>query len=77
MCVHAMKEFGINKVYYSNENGQIESIKVSEMVPEHISHGTILTMKKMTKQNQYLIFGMAIDFDNINRKDKTLILYNG
>ncbi len=68
MCIHAMKENGINKVYYSTDNGNIESMKVNEMIPDHISYGAILSMKSMTKRNQYLVFGMTLGIMNINKK---------
>ena len=73
MCVHAMKENGINKVYYSTDNGDIECMKVNEMEPEHVSYGTILSMKKMTKRNQYLIFGFTLEISNIDRKNKCIL----
>ena len=75
MCIHAMKENGINKVYYSTENGDIECMKVNEMEPEHLSYGTITSMKQMTKRNQYLIFGFTLDISKIDFKNK-LILKN-
>ena len=55
MCIHAMKENGINKVFFSTEDGNIECMKVNEMEPEHVSYGAIASMKRMTKLNQYLI----------------------
>ena len=68
MCIHTMKENGINKVYYSTDEGTIESMKVSELVPDHISYGAVLSMKTMTKRNQYLVFGMTLEFTNISKK---------
>jgi len=76
MCVHAMKENGINKVYYSTDNGNIECMKVNEMEPEHVSYGTILSMKKMTNLNQYLIFGFTLEISNIDCKKKILLKNN-
>lgn len=67
-----MKENNINKVYYSTENGDIECMKVNDMEPEHISYGAISSMKKMTKLNQYLIFGFTIDIKNIDYKNKCI-----
>ena len=39
MCVYFMKMFGVYRVYYSNEDGDICYQKVSEMEPEHYSKG--------------------------------------
>ena len=77
MCINEMKKSGIHKVYYSTENGDIECAKVSDMIPEHISYGAILSMREMSKLNQYLIFGITIDISNINLKKKKLIFDNG
>jgi hypothetical protein len=68
-----MKENGINKVYYSTDNGDIDCMKVNQMEPEHISYGTISSMKKMTKLNQYLIFGFTIEITNIDYKNKKIM----
>jgi hypothetical protein len=68
-----MKENGINKVYYSTDNGEIECMKVNEMKPEHISFGTILSMKSMTNRNQYLIFGFTLELSKIDRKKKIIL----
>lgn len=68
-----MKENGINKVYYSTENGDIECMKVNDMEPEHLSYGTLLSMKKMTNLNQYLIFGFTINISNIDYKKKCIL----
>jgi hypothetical protein len=72
-----MKEYGIRKVYYSTEDGKIETMKVNDMIPEHISHGTIISMRMMTPLNQYLVFGMTINMNNINRQDKKIIYDTG
>jgi hypothetical protein len=77
MCINEMKRIGIHKVYYSTESGDIECTKVSDMVPEHISYGAILSMREMTKLNQYLIFGITIDITKIDLKNKKIIFDNG
>lgn len=73
MCVKMMKDYRIKKVYYSVNGGTIETQKVADMVPEHISHGTIQSMEQMTQLNQFIIFGMIIKKTDINRETKTLI----
>ena len=69
-----MKENNINKVYYSNNDGGISCFKVNDLIPDHISYGTIESMKQMTKINQFMIFGFTIDREMIDVKHKKIII---
>jgi hypothetical protein len=73
MCIHAMKENNINKVYFSTNDGTIECMKVNDIVPDHISYGAIASMNTMSNLNQYLIFGFTLNIFNIDRKNKRII----
>jgi hypothetical protein len=70
MCIHAMKLNNINKIYYSTDNGDIECIKVNDIKIEHISDGIVGSIKLMSKQNQYLIFGFTLHKSIVDKKTK-------
>ncbi len=69
-----MKNFNINKVYYSTQEGNIECIKINKMTPEHISLGTIFSIEDMSNRNKYLILGFNINLYKINRKTRNIEL---
>jgi len=45
MCIYMMKLYGINKVYYSDDNGMIRSEKVATMNENYYSKGLESVMK--------------------------------
>ncbi len=66
-----MKDYGINKIYYSTASGEIESQKVGEMIPEHVSYGIMKSIEIMSDLNQYIVFGMVLL--RLTIKSKTIV----
>ena len=66
-----MKDNNIRRVYYSTVDGTITFQKVADMIPEHLSYGTLRSMENMTHKNRLLIFGIIIH--KFDKKTKTII----
>jgi hypothetical protein len=51
MCIHMMKQLGIYRVYYSNDQGEICFRKVNQIQDEnaHISRGFLLMISQSSK----------------------------
>lgn len=45
MCIYMMAIYGIYRVYYSDDAGQIRCEKISQITPDHYSDGLILSLK--------------------------------
>ena len=48
-CVKTLKKFGIKKVHYSNEKGEIITEKVKDMELKHITHGVLIYKNNLLK----------------------------
>ena len=62
ICINMMKKYNVKRVYFSTENGTIDSINVPECENDtsHMSHGLKLTIQNMSYINQVIIIGRVI-----------------
>jgi len=50
MCLDILKKFRVKKVYYTNDDGNIENIRIGKLITDFISRG-ILTIRKCHNSN--------------------------
>lgn len=45
MCVHFMKMYGVYRVYYTDDSGNLCCEKISDIKPDHFSNGLEMVVK--------------------------------